>query len=72
MIPSSERLSDVLKPCVRHIPAQVHDDLSRIYDLLISSLRGDIKRGKVVMIRHHLDDKFRSDLLGVIGGDDIF
>ena len=38
MVPSSQVASDGLERSGRHIPAQVHDDLSWVYDFLITFL----------------------------------
>ena len=50
MVPSSQVASDGLERGIRHIPAKVHDNLSRIYNLLVPLLGRDIKGGQAIMV----------------------
>ena len=71
MVPSSQVASDGLERSGRHIPAQVHDDLSWVYDFLITFLGWNIQGGKAEMIGNHLDNQVRGHFPLGIGGNDV-
>ena len=71
VVPSSKVTSDGLERGIRHIPAKVHDNLSGIYNFLVTLLGGDIKGGESIMVRHNLDDKVWGDLPLGIGRYDV-
>ena len=68
----SEELGDIRERHTDDISAKIHDDLSRQHKFGVFLLGSDILRIDAEMLSHHVYDKRRGHLLGLVRIDHVF
>ena len=71
MVFFAQKLSYISEGGIRQLSAQVHYDLTGLYELGISLLGSNIFRLYAKMLCHYINNESRSDLLWLVGIDDI-
>jgi len=71
MVFFAQKLSYISEGGIRQLSAQIHYDLTGLYELGISLLGSNIFRLYAKMLCHYINNESRSDLLWLVGVDDI-